>query len=60
MQNPTPYLSSDEMCDRRVVERSEFYNDWIRPQEDIVGGGGILLFKQQERVFALWRADPPR
>ncbi len=51
--DPNIYLNGDEMCDRRTVEKSEFYNDWIRPQEDIVGGGGLLLFKQTDRVFAL-------
>jgi DNA-binding CsgD family transcriptional regulator len=31
---------------------TEFYNDWVRPQEDITGGSSVLLFKQHRRLFA--------
>lgn len=34
------------------LERSEFYQDWVRPQEDRVGGGGALLFRETDRVVA--------
>ncbi len=31
--------------------RTEFYNDWIRPQGDIGSGGGIVLYKDASRFF---------
>jgi DNA-binding CsgD family transcriptional regulator len=45
-------VSSEWMCPREDLYRSEFYNDWVRPQEDILGGGGALLFKEDKRMFA--------
>jgi len=44
-------LHSEEMCSKRRMENTEFYNDWVRPQEDIVGGGGSVLFNDRGRVF---------
>lgn len=46
-------VHSEWMCSRERLESTEFYNDWIRPQEDIVGGGGVLLFKEEKRMIAL-------
>lgn len=46
-------VCSEWMCRRERLESTEFYNDWIRPQEDIVGGGGVLLFKEERRMIAL-------
>ena len=45
-------IHSEWMCSRENLYRSEFYNDWVLPQEDIVGGGGALLFKEDNRMFA--------
>jgi DNA-binding CsgD family transcriptional regulator len=45
-------VPSEWMCSREDLYRSEFYNDWVRPQEDILGGGGALLFKEDRRMFA--------
>jgi DNA-binding CsgD family transcriptional regulator len=45
-------VPSEWMCSRENLYRSEFYNDWVRPQEDILGGGGALLFKEDKRMFA--------
>src|SRR4051794_4237628 len=36
-------------CPNDVFEGSEFYNDWIRPQEDAKAGGGIVLFNDANR-----------
>ncbi len=46
-------VHSEWMCRRERLESTEFYNDWVRPQEDIVGGGGALLFKEEGRMIAL-------
>ncbi|MCC5781015.1 helix-turn-helix transcriptional regulator [Nitratireductor sp. B36] len=35
-----------------ALRRTEFYDDWVRPQEDITGGCSALLFKQERRLFA--------
>ncbi|WP_025029923.1 helix-turn-helix transcriptional regulator [Nitratireductor aquibiodomus] len=34
------------------LRNTEFYDDWVRPQEDIIGGCSVLLFKQEKRLFA--------
>lgn len=33
------------------LERTEFYNDWMRPQEDIFAGGGVALFRNASRLI---------
>lgn len=43
----------NDLCPREDLERTEFYNDWIRPQEDILGGGASMLFQKQSRMFVL-------
>lgn len=30
--------------------RTEFYNDWVRPQDDIACGGGVTLARDTDRV----------
>lgn len=41
------------LCAQEDLCRTEWYNDWIRPQEDVLGGGGVLLFKEERRIFVL-------
>ena len=41
------------LCSIEDLQKTEWYNDWIRPQEDIHGGGGVLLFKEDRRIFVL-------
>ena len=36
---------SDSMCAFDILRKTEFYNDWVRPNEDIIGGGGVVLDK---------------
>ncbi len=36
-------LSSEAMISKEELVSTEFYNDWIRPQEDIIGGGGAVI-----------------
>lgn len=33
------------------LRRTEFYNDWLRPQEDLIGGGSLLLFREEGRMI---------
>ena len=46
-------LTSEEMCASERLNKTEFYNDWVRPQEDIRFGGGTILFKERTRFFAI-------
>ena len=46
-------IDCEEMLASEELVKTEFYNDWLRPQEDIKNGGGALLFKSDTRVFAL-------
>lgn len=46
-------LSTRELLPQDQFERTEFYNDWIRPQEDILGGAGVMLARDGARIVAL-------
>ena len=35
-----------------TLRATEFYDEWVRPQENITGGCSVLLFKQERRLFA--------
>lgn len=39
------------MVARRDMVRTEFWDGWLRPQEDISGGGGVVLFREHGRAF---------
>lgn len=39
------------MYSQNKLEKTEFYSDWLRPQGDIVGGGGTVLFRDASRFF---------
>jgi DNA-binding CsgD family transcriptional regulator len=39
-----------EMVPDRELASSEYYNDWLRPQGDLRGGGLIILAKDRERM----------
>ena len=45
--------SSDNYIPTDELKKTEFYNDWIRPQEDIGAGGGIVLFNDGDRFVIL-------
>ena len=44
-------LPSEHMCPTDHLTKTEFYHDWIKPQEDILGGGGSVLFNENKRSF---------
>lgn len=48
---PGTIVASEWMCPYADLCRTEFYNDWIRPQEDIAAGGGSILFKNEVRML---------
>ena len=48
-----PALTSEALLPREVLTRSEFYNEWLKPQDDIGTGGGVTLFREGERMLRL-------
>ena len=46
-------IHSQILLEPGVLKRTEFYNDWIRPQDDIGTGAGVTLFRDRERFLRL-------
>lgn len=46
-------MVAEELAPRDVVLRSEFYADWLQPQEQIATGAGVVLFRDSHRFLAL-------
>lgn len=46
-------LLTRELLPQDQFEKTEFYNDWIRPQGDILGGAGVMLARDGDRIVAL-------
>lgn len=46
-------ISAESMASREELVKTEFYSDWVLPQEDILAGGGVILFKEATRMFVL-------
>lgn len=44
-------LTTEDMVDIPALMKSEFYNDWLRPQEDVWPGCGVVLFHDDTRVL---------
>lgn len=44
---------SEAYCSTEELKETEFFNDWIRPQEEIGGGGGIVLFNDGDRFIII-------
>lgn len=53
-------IRTSDACSDAEMRRSEFYNDWVRPQEDIIGGGGQVLLRDPTRSFYLAGNIPQR
>lgn len=45
-------LAYDDIWSDGTLRASEFYNEWVRPQEDITAGCAVSLFNQKRRLFA--------
>lgn len=50
----------EAMCDYDSLRRTEFYADWVRPQDDIVGGGGIVLTRSATQLILFGGQIPRR
>ncbi|MCZ4271048.1 helix-turn-helix transcriptional regulator [Maritalea porphyrae] len=51
--NEGEVVHSQDMIRLEALERTEFYNDWVKPQEDVCAGGGVMLFKSGSRTIML-------
>lgn len=40
-------------CDERELRKTEFYHDWVVPQEELIGGGGALLQRADHCLFLI-------
>lgn len=49
---PGVVLPSEWMCSKEDLFKTEFYQDWIRPQENIAAGGGAIILKDETRMLA--------
>lgn len=49
-----------DLVDETDVETTEFYNDWVRPQDDTIGGGGLFLHRSDSRNWWIGGAVPRR
>jgi DNA-binding CsgD family transcriptional regulator len=43
---------SDQALDRQDLFQTEFYNDWLRPQDNVVAGAGMVCYRSAQR-FAM-------
>jgi DNA-binding CsgD family transcriptional regulator len=46
-------LTSESLLPTEHLRRTEWYNDWVRPQEDIGTGVGITLMRDRRRIFRI-------
>ncbi|MEY8801952.1 helix-turn-helix transcriptional regulator [Leisingera sp. XS_AS12] len=59
--NPTPVntlgigdiKTSSMMIERSEMEASEFYNDWLKPQGDLIGCAALTVNRSAEQVFVI-------
>ena len=45
-------IHTELMYPQKELIKTEFYSDWCQPQEDLRTGGGVILHKEQSRMFA--------
>lgn len=46
-------LASQQMRAEEEIRKTEFYADWVQPQENIIAGGGAVLLKDPTRAFLI-------
>jgi DNA-binding CsgD family transcriptional regulator len=46
-------VATEQLLPRSQLVKTEFYSDWVRPQENITAGGAVLLFKDKHRFYAI-------
>jgi DNA-binding CsgD family transcriptional regulator/PAS domain-containing protein len=53
-------VRAEKMCPDADLVRTEFYNDWIRPQDDIALGGGAIIADGLDGTFVIGGNVPRR
>lgn len=53
-------LNSQEMCPDAELVKTEFYQDWVRPQDDIALGGGGVIANGVDGTFVVGGNIPRR
>lgn len=53
-------MTSDPMVPREHLVRTEFYNDWLRPQDNLISGVGVVAQSTGSRFLALTFTMPSR
>ncbi len=46
-------IASGTVVDPAELKKTEFYTDWIRPQDDIICSGGAILINTADQIVAL-------
>ncbi|GLQ18059.1 hypothetical protein GCM10007879_23080 [Maritalea porphyrae] len=46
-------VHSQQMMSLELLEQTDFYHEWVKPQEDVCAGGGVMLFKGGNRTIML-------
>lgn len=46
------FMSFHEMYPHAELLKTEFYHGWVKPQDDMYRGGGVMLFNEQDRFLA--------
>jgi len=55
---PGEILTNDQMVPRRVLERTEFYNDFLRPNDDLRTGVGFVGERRHSSLMAFGMQFP--
>ncbi len=45
--------TAEQLLERTELMRTEYYHDWVRPQENVATGVGITFFSDANRFFGL-------
>ena len=51
-------VSTSQLVDERSLAVSEYYNDFLRPQENLVSGTGVLLQVREQSFFTIGTMHP--
>lgn len=50
----------EEVVPTAHIERTEYFNDWMRPQENLTNGTGLILDRSDSSVFILGTVHPDK
>lgn len=53
-------MHSDQALARKKLFRTEFYNDWLKPQGGLIGGNGVIVYRKEGVLVAMTSAVSAR